>query len=191
MCIHMKKMMKNILSLKKNKDASEHLSEKLFSICGFCGCRFCFLTKNIEIYKQTYQDYFLCTFCLRNKCHLKENQIFLFSFCKIFELVMVNNKKDMKVILKNLYIVGNSFPFLTYNSECDFWAIDIDHEVLCDKKLLKIKNAISDLFDVFKVLISNLFLVLKYTKKELLEEIEIFEKTKIKKYKMFKGKKLI
>ena len=182
----MKKMFANNLSLKKQQKESCFLSDRLFSICGFCGCKFSFDSDKIDFFAKENKDFFICCFCSRHG--LFKKNVFLFSFCKIFEIIISQNKKEVKNIVKNLYYVSNSFPFLFYNPEADYWAIDIEHESIRNKDI--VFKAITDMFDVFKVLNNTLYLNLRYIKKELLEELSLFFETKKQKTKIFKGSQI-
>lgn len=181
----MKKLLLNKLVIKKVETSSNFLNNHLYSICDFCKCKFHFFSNNLNIHKQADEKIIFCSFCLRH--NHKKDSTFLFSFSKVFEIISIQNKKEIKTIIKNIYFIGNSYPFLAYNPESDYWAINVSHISLCENKKELILKFINEMFDVFKSLNNHLYLNLKHFKKELIEEIEMFIETKSSKNKIFLG----
>lgn len=181
----MKNFFLNQLIIKREENNCMFLSNHLYSICDCCGCKFLFLSNNINIYCEKNTNEIFCGFCLKH--NNKYSSVFFFSFSKIYELLGNNNKREIKNIIKNIYFIGNNYPFLSYNSDADYWALNIDHKSLNDSKEELIRKSISEMFDAFKSLNNHIYLNLKCMKKDLLEEIEIFLQTRNTKSKMFKG----
>lgn len=178
----MKNLFLNQLFIKKHETNCSCLSDQIFSICDFCGCKFLFFSNDIDFHQQKDTNEIFCSFCLRHDN--KRNTIFLFSFSKIYELL--SNKKEIKNITRNIYFIGNRYPFLSYNSDADYWALNVDHKSLNDSKEKLILKFISEMFDAFKYLNNHKHLNFKYMKKVLLDEIENFLQTRTLKNKIFK-----
>lgn len=181
----MKKLLLNKLVIKKVESSTTHLDENLYSICDFCGCKFLFLPQLFDLYNNSDENSMFCPFCLRHN-HI-DNSVFLFSFCNIFEIICFKQRKQLKSIIKNIFLIGNSYPFLSYNPDNDYWAINVCHESLSDNQEALILESITHMFDVFKSLNNSIYLNLRYIKSELIEEIYLFIKTKKIKRKIFKG----